>query len=189
MGIRLPQNQAVTSKYTSGKEYMFNSTYREYIGYYYELNGKLFAGKEFNANALELIKIDSSKTNKLLTNASTYVYGKISGTRIPNQKPVSHIFKKTDPNAQYVNRYFIQKIVDTNPILIKEINEENNKQMQSNPLYKIITIKWDTIYNNDTVIEEAEKQMPGIKNFLKDLNYSPYNEEDIYPTDPNLSIN
>jgi hypothetical protein len=188
MAIRVPQNQTVTSKYTSGKEYMFTQTYREYIGYYYELNSKLFAGKEFNTTAPELIRIDSNKVNKLLTNPSTYVYGKISGTRIPNQKPISYIFQKNDPNIQYIDRYFIQKIVNVNPVLIKEINEENYKQMQSNPLYKTIIIKWDTIYNNDAVIEKAEKQMPGIKSFLENLNYSPYNEEDIYPTDPNLSI-
>lgn len=188
MGLRIPQNQTVTSKYTAGKEYMFVQTYREYIGYYYELNGKLFAGKEFNLKAPELMKINSDKVNKLLTNPATFVYGKISSTKIPDKKPISYQFQKTDPNIQYINRYFIQNIINVNPILIKEINEENYKQMQSNPLYKTIVIKWDTIFNNDVVIEQAEKQMPGIKSFLEDLNYSPYNEEDIYPTDPNLSI-
>ena len=86
MGLRVPQNQIVTSKYTSGKEYIFNSTYREYIGYYYELNGKLFAGKEFSTTSPELIRINSNKVNNLLTHPSTYVYGKISGVKIPNIK-------------------------------------------------------------------------------------------------------
>jgi hypothetical protein len=44
MGIRIPKNQTVESKYTSGKEYMFVSTQNEYKGYYYEMNGKIQPG-------------------------------------------------------------------------------------------------------------------------------------------------
>ena len=40
MGLRVPQNQIVESKYTSGNEYMFAKTYKEYKGYYYEMSGK-----------------------------------------------------------------------------------------------------------------------------------------------------
>ena len=43
MGVRVPQNQIIESKYTSGNEYMFAKTYKEYKGYYYEMSGKQFA--------------------------------------------------------------------------------------------------------------------------------------------------
>ena len=87
MGLRIPQNQIVANKYTIGKEYMYKDTYREYQGYYYELNNKLFTGKEFNSNAPELILIPKNNNvpsgfNSLLTKASTYVYGRISKTKI-----------------------------------------------------------------------------------------------------------
>jgi len=166
MGLRIPQNQAVTSKYTSGKEYMFNSTYKEYIGYYYELNQKLFAGKEFNLNAPEIIKIDSSKVNKLLTNPSTYVYGKVSGVKMNNDNIPSlptnsdNIYDKG--GAEFV-KFFYQKINQT-PILIKEISEDTYKSIQNNPLYKTTYIG---DYNNAKHnIDDADKKIPGLKTFL-----------------------
>ena len=151
------------------------------------LNNKFFAGKEFNVNSPELIKVTSDKVNGLLMNPLTFLYGKLSNIILNKTNPSSYIFQKTDPNKRYIKRYFIQKI-NVNPILIREINENEYQQFQTNPLYKSITIEWDTIFSNELVIDQAEKQMPGIKSFLQDLNYSPYNEEDIYPTDPNLSI-
>ena len=179
MALRVPQNVIITSKYTAGKEYMFVKTYREYQGYYYEMNNKLFAGQEFNVNAPELMLINSTQTNQLLTNPNTYIYGKVSGTKISTFKPQSHMFQKDNPNIKYVDRYFIQK-VNVSPTLIKEVNEETYKQSQPDPLYKSVTIHWNTIEDNTMAVDKAEVQMPGIKSFLQDLNYSPYNEEDIY---------
>lgn len=185
MAIRIPQNQ-IQYKYTSGKEYMELSTYREYQGYYYELKGKIYAGKEFNSNASELIPIPkdntntSSKFNSLLTNSATYVYGRISGAKIHSSTPSSHMFKKQSPNDRYVNRYFCQKI-NTNPPLIKEINEDSYKNIQNNPIYKSIMIQWDTIFGNEIAIDKAEKEIPGIKDFLQDLNFDPLSDIDEYP--------
>lgn len=166
MGLRIPQNQAVTSKYTSGKEYMFNSTYREYIGYYYELNQKLFAGKEFSTSAPEIIKIDSSKVNKLLTNPSTYTYGKISGIKM-NDNNISTLPSSTDniydKGGEEFIRFFCQKENQT-PILIKEISEDTYKSLQNNPLYKTTYIgNYNDSKHN---IDDANKEMPGLKTFL-----------------------
>ena len=36
MALRILKNLIVTSKYTSGGEYMFKSTQKEYKGYYYD---------------------------------------------------------------------------------------------------------------------------------------------------------
>jgi hypothetical protein len=186
MGLRLPQNQAVTSKYTSGKEYMFNSTYREYIGYYYELNGKTFAGKEFNINALELIRFNSGKVNDLLTHPSTYIYGKISGTKITQTKitslpqptpPSTNDLYETTSENQGINsrvssltllndpstslQFYCSKI---NSNIIKLIDENTYVKLQSDPLYKTTYIG---TYNNKTQTpNDAEKQLPGIKAFL-----------------------
>ena len=56
MGVRIPQNQIVY-KHTAGGEYMFESTYKEYQGPYYEMSGKIFAGKEVTTSAPVLVPI------------------------------------------------------------------------------------------------------------------------------------
>ena len=76
VNVRIPQNQII-SKYTAGNEYMLTKTQNEYKGYYYELNNKTFAGKTFDPNNPEIVKIKSDKFNKLLSKASTYAYGAI----------------------------------------------------------------------------------------------------------------
>ena len=58
--MRVPANIITENKYTIGKEYIDKKTHKLYQGYYYELNNKFFAGKEFNNNAPEIIKIKSS---------------------------------------------------------------------------------------------------------------------------------
>jgi hypothetical protein len=180
MALRIPTNQIVTSKYTVGKEYLVLSTYKEYQGYYYELNNKTFAGKEFNLNALELIKMDSDRVNSLLINPATSTYGKISKLKINNSNPTSYYFIPSEKDAQrgYTFRYFLSK-VNSNPILIKEISEDDYNIFITNPLY--ITVKIinyiiqdgasrDNNNNNYTFtskdIDVAEQTMPGIKYFL-----------------------
>jgi hypothetical protein len=160
MGLRVPQSQIVTSKYTSGKEYIFNSTYREYIGYYYELNGKLFAGKEFNTTSPELIRMNSNKVNNLLTHPSTYTYGKISGVKINNTKIISIPF-----NGEQKTRYFVKKL-NVNPILIKEVDKNNFIQVESDPLYQILEVnfKYDL---SDEELNVLNEKMPGIKSYLQ----------------------
>jgi hypothetical protein len=182
MAIRIPQNQ-IQYKYTIGKEYMVESTYKEYQGYYYEINGKLFIGKEFDSNAPELIPIPKNNTNvsnlfnSLLTKASTYAYGKISGIKIDNTKPISSYFVPSEKDAQKGEtiRYYIQQ---KNNNLIKEVNEDNYKSLLNNPIFTTTKIKCfivadllnpvgDNNYIFDTKeLDEAEKIIPGIKTFL-----------------------
>jgi len=168
MPIRIPQNK-IQYNYTSGKEYMDETTYQEYQGYYYQLNGKIFAGKEFNSNAPVLIPIPKDKSNlpfnfnKLLTQAATYTYGRISGNKIQNIKVVS-LPLINDPNIDttdvenITNTYYTKKV---NSTTIKQIDEETFQNIKINPLYTTVSIKPD--YSN---IDDAEKQMPGIKAFL-----------------------
>jgi len=170
MAIRIPQNQIVTSKYTIGKEYMYKDTYREYQGYYYELNNKLFTGKEFNSNAPELILIPKNNNvpsgfNSLLTKASTYVYGKISGTKIPSLN-ISSIPYKNDGGPEVLDEntppQFYCKKINNQPILIKQISEDDFNILQSNPIYQTLRID----FKSQNYLEQAEKQMPGITTFL-----------------------
>ena len=167
MAIRIPQNIIIESKYTIGNEFILLSSYQIYQGYYYEINGKYFVGKEFTPDAPELQKIISPKSNNLLKIASSFIFGKISGINI-NQKntPTSVIYQPTqeDYDKGYSIRYFYKKI-NTTPIIIKETNQENYNLLINDPLYQVTLIKWDGVrFNND--LTQAEQQMPGLKAFL-----------------------
>ena len=168
MALRVPQNKIVQSKYTAGKEFMFNKTYREYIGYYYELNENLFAGKEFSPTAPELIKIDSSKVNSLLTSPSTYVYGKVSGIKL-NNSIISSLTYQYKSNI----RYFSYQI---NRNLIKEIDEDTFNNLKPNPLYTTILLNYIGGFN-DNELKEAEKIIPGITTYVNTSYTNPPIEE------------
>jgi len=164
MGLRIPQNQIIKSQYTAGGEYMFANTQNEYQGYYYELNGKKFAGKEFNINNPEIIRINPNNYNKLLGNASTYVYGtlsriKISGTDRIFSLPVNNSNATLNTKVDF----YCCKI-NQNPLIIKAINEETYISLQKNTLYKTTYVgTYNNIYQS---LEDAEKQIPGMISFL-----------------------
>jgi hypothetical protein len=162
--MRVPSNIIKENKYTAGKEYMYVISYKEYQGYYYEINGKFFAGKTFKSNSPELIKIETSKINTLLTQASTYVFGKLSNIKINNTSFPS-IISKGDIYAK--TRYFTKKI-NTTPILIREINKDTFNELQNNPIYQTISLNYPEggYFADQKTLDEAEKQMPGIKTFI-----------------------
>jgi hypothetical protein len=168
MAIRIPQNIIIESKYTIGNEFILLLSYQVYQGYYYEINGKYFVGKEFTPDAPELQKIISPKSNSLLKIASSFIFGKISGIDI-NQKdtPTSVIYQPTeeDYSQGYSIRYFYKKI-NLTPIIIKETNQENYNLLINDPLYQVTSIKWDALRINNNNIDQAEQQMPGLKAFL-----------------------
>jgi len=161
--MRVPSN-IIEIKYTSGNDFVFSLNYKYYQGYYYELNGKIFAGKEFNANSPELIKPNSNNVNTLLTDSKTYIYGFLSKIKLNNTSPSSIISKG---NINRGMRYFSKKN-NTNPILIKEITEETFKQYQNDPFYQVISIEFPEggYFGNQKSLDDAEKIMPGIKTFI-----------------------
>ena len=161
--MRVPSN-IIEIKYTPGNDFVFSLNYKYYQGYYYELNGKTFAGKEFNADAPELVRSNNNNVNTLLTNSKTYIYGFLSKVKLNNVSPSSIISKG---NISGGMRYFSKKN-NTNPILIREITEETFKQYQNDPFYQVISIEFPEggYFGNQKSLDEAEKKMPGIKTFI-----------------------
>lgn len=164
MALRIPKNLIVTSKYTSGGEYMFKSTQKEYKGYYYELNGNFFAGKEYKSNANELLKININNINPFLSRASTSTYGFLSNIKLNNISSIviNTLSTNNDPNIDQSGEdtYYTRKINET-PYAIKQIDQETYTNTLKNPLQKSVILKAD--YSN---IDQAEQQMPGLKAFL-----------------------
>lgn len=167
MSLRIPQNQIVY-KYTSGKEYMLSSTYKEYQGYYYGFNGKLYAGKEFSNASPELMKIKSDNVNILLTNPNTYVYGKISNIKITKPKITTTNSISEAQTKDIIQNYFIRNTTVL-PITIKQVNKETYNNLKNNNIYQSTIINaypsTDFIYFEQD-LDKAEKELPGIKAFL-----------------------
>jgi len=162
MGITVPKNIILTGKYTLEGEYVLLSSQAPYQGYYYELNGKTFAGKEFNSEAPEIVKITSGK---IPNNPEIAAYNKISKLKINTTKIESIPFAPTvdDLSEPFIVRYFAKP--SNNTFIIKEITKDTFNEIQSNPLYQ--TLKVDFNYNlPDEELNRLDKIMPGIKLYL-----------------------
>jgi hypothetical protein len=162
--MRVPSN-TIEVKYTEGREFVYLFNYKFYQGYYYIFNDRFFAGKEFNINAPELVRADSADINTALTRPTTYLYGALSRIS-PNDKKPSSIIYKYDSNV----RYFLANVTNK-PLVIKEINKKTYDQFLNNPYYVSVALSYDGGFNN-IELDEAEKQIPGIKTFI-DTSYRP----------------
>jgi hypothetical protein len=163
MAIRIPLNQIVTSKYTIGKEFMYESTYKEYQGFYYEFNNKFFTGREFNINSPELIKINSDNVNILKQNPKTKRYSAVSNQKIYKEnKIVSQPTGGNTPEANLDEINFYCKKINTN--VIKRIDGETYTLLQNNSLYQTTFVGK---YNGqDQSLALAEIQIPGILDWV-----------------------
>jgi hypothetical protein len=153
--MRIPAN-IIKIKYTSGDKFVFSFNYKFYQGYYYELNDKFFAGKEFDIYAPELIKANSNNVNTALTNPQTYIYGVLSKIKPSNKKPLSFIYRyKSD------TRYFIYNITSK---IIKEVDKKTYDEFKINPYYISVALNFSNGFD-DIELNKAEKKIPGIKTF------------------------
>lgn len=166
--MKVPSNIITTNLYTIGNEFINKNTYGDYQGYYYELNNKYFAGKEFNPNSIELLKKNSSEVNPLLINPATSIYGKLTKINLQQNKPKSVPFSPTNEDFEknFLLRYFARKL-NVIPTLIKEINELDFYKLSNDPLYQTIKIEY-SFDITDQQIADFNKQMPGLGTYIKD---------------------
>lgn len=156
--MRVPANIIETGKYTSGGEFVTQKTQKPYQGYYYIINDRYFAGKEYKSDAEEIIQVKESNT--LLYRLATAAFSLASG--ITSQSLRTPKISSIQPNIEGSSvsvRYFSQQ-TNVKPILIKEISKETYDSLQGNALYRT------TFIGPEQSIDQAEKQMPGLKTFL-----------------------
>jgi hypothetical protein len=176
MALKIPQNQTIT-KYTSGGEYVIANTGVRYQGYYCEVGGKVYTGKEYDiSGSLLLIKPTSENYNQLLSRPDTFIYSAISNVKINTKIPPKPIVYdplqaiiSSEPSA-FITRYFVKKI---NGNIIKEVNKDTFNKINTDPLYQTVTV--DFVFAPSAAeipqnLNEAEKTMPGITLFLYDSN-------------------
>lgn len=156
--MRIPKNIIETGKYTTGGELVYKETQASYKGYYYILSNRYFVGKEYTSVAPELIKVE--KTNSLLYRPSTAIFSVISGITSKSLKsPKVQSIRPNVENNPTPIRYFSQQ-VNVKPTIIKEISKETYDSLQGNSLYNT------TFVGPNQDIDQANKQMPGLKDFL-----------------------
>jgi hypothetical protein len=160
--MRIPSN-LIKYDYTIGDEFIYVSNQKNYQGYYYILGNKYFVGKEFKINSPELYKKTSPEYNTLLENPLLKTYSLISGKTSQNLAPskyTSVIKLDLDTDQEEVETYYAKKI-NINPPFIRQIDKTTYLNLQKDPFYQLVSLKSD--YSD---LEQAEKQMPGLKAFL-----------------------
>jgi hypothetical protein len=161
--MKVPNNIIIKNQYTIGDEFVDPTTNKPYQGYYYELNGSFFQGKEFNPSSPKLIK--KTNENTLLNNPKTSTFSKVSGITSQQLQPPSIISAPIRISSNYESNFFVKQL-NTDPPLIKRINEETYRSLRASspPLYQVIFI--GTFENQTLTLEEANRQMPGLKDYL-----------------------
>jgi hypothetical protein len=158
--MKVPNN-LISYDYTIGGEFVYASSQKEYQGYYYRIGDQFFIGKEFQNNSLEIIKKTSPKYNSLLENPSLKVYSSIS--KITSQDLTSVKFTSSPVSKtqkEEVDTYYVKKL-NVIPSLIKQVDKTAYSNLQKDPFYQVVSLKADR-----SNLEQAEKQMPGLKAFL-----------------------
>jgi hypothetical protein len=164
--MRIPKNIISESLYAQENEFVDAKTNASYQGYYYEINGKFYAGKSFDANASEIVKV--KEANSLFNNLSTALFSAVSG--ITSQALMSSIIKGNPVggnNLEYANKTvtFYSKQLNVNPILIKSIDENTYVSLQKDAVYQITYI--GDYKGNVITADQAYSQMSGLKTFLE----------------------
>jgi hypothetical protein len=179
MAVRVPSNQIVTSKYTIGKEFIVESTYKNYQGYYYEFNDSYYAGEKFSTTAPKLIKVTSDKINPLRKNPNTSVYGNIAKvliSQIGKVKSIPFSFKEG-------TRYFVKKENDS---IIKEVDKQTFEQFTLDPIYTTLSVDFTYSISKEK-LTELDKKMPGIKDYIQnDIDNIATSSDEINPFTPLL---
>ena len=177
--IKLPSNQILKAKYTPGpQEYVYLKTYEPYIGYYYEINGRTFAGKTYSSEAPEIITFDKKTNNVLLRDPDTEMYAKLSGMTINSFELKGIPFNPSNEQIEqgFMTRYFAKKTSSSSLLDIKEIDQDTFKTISKDPLYQTLRIQYN-FSPTDEELNEFDRQMPGLKQYVQDDNLNTSSDE------------
>jgi hypothetical protein len=154
--IQVPKNKIVENQYTNGTGIGKNISLRfvkskiPYIGFYSIINGnKYFSGKTYTEDSRPLEKYN-------LLGAAALAASALAKGSLPTK--AGSIFSTKGNEI----RYFYKDLTNPN-ILIKEIDLKayNELAAKSASDYQVI------LYNpNITTLDEANQQMPGLREFL-----------------------
>lgn len=169
--MRYPKNKILENQYTSGGQFVEKISSKDYKGYYHIVGGQFFIGKTFKPNSEELIKTTSSKNTlvrEVSSQALDYIFLKQNNTQILSKNtPTSSFFDPSEKEIKngITKRYFIKKM-NIFPQEIKEVSKDSFNSSRINPFYQSVEINWNIGLDNTKNIEEGNKKLPGLKEFL-----------------------
>jgi hypothetical protein len=196
MPARNPRNQVKTNLYTQGGEFIYKSTGLDYVGYYYTINNKAYAGtdpvtsriitvKETSLSIpvikqVEPIELDINP-NSLSAGADTnilHTVGNVAGFFTE-----AYNFAKSNlETAQYIkDKVFPSKtITNAQPRVglhyFIQNSTDQNKIIKETDLTSYNQLQKDPVYKTVSIdflspdaekqIEDGEKIIPGLKTFI-----------------------
>lgn len=160
--MKVPANIISENLYTIGKEFVLADSYKEYQGYYYEINDKFFAGEVFDPFAPRLLKLDSSDIDPLRLDPKTSVYAGLRRTRIPTDKIPSI------PLDIATGTKYLAKQIGSNPVRIIFTTEKAWRESKKYPGYIITSVYFEPEFGFE-ITNENRKAIPEIDIFLEDF--------------------
>jgi hypothetical protein len=155
---------------------MLKKTYGNYIGFYYSISGKYFAGARYIiSNTIELIKYDNRKQNSsynIYQLDSTYAKLK---PEIINKIKIDdfEIIRITPENSPTpYKRYFIKRKNEINaPVM--EVDKGTYSNAQLSEFYYTGEIIWDGFKLMFNLIQQLEQKIPGVSFYLENTKIPP----------------
>lgn len=147
---QIPKNRIIENQHSNGFNVplRFSVSKIPYVGYYHVINGnKYFTGRTHESNSKELEKYDIIKTS---TSAVA-----TAGSIVVSSKSIF--------GSQNRIRYFYKDNTSSN-ILIKEIDKDTFGKLSGIESSTYNVISFDSQKQN---LDEINKQMPGLKEFLE----------------------
>jgi hypothetical protein len=190
--VYTPKQKVASGQFTKGKEYMTAETYIEYTGpYHIYPNGAIYSGGGFTDESIHLIPYAKALEPSELINApdkdlseNNSIYFTLTSTRFNNHRKPQYYYPEViqaDYDTAFITRFFVQKInnkADITEIDADEFDAVNsaNKVGIDAGLYKKLKLNWsisgrleDVQKVNRKVLQSKEKDLPGIKEYLTDL--------------------
>jgi hypothetical protein len=157
--MKVPANIISENLYTAGKEFVYANSYKEYQGYYYEINDRFFAGREFDPKAPLLLKLDSDDIDPLRLNPQTSTYAGLKRERIPNNRIPSIPLEPT------AGVKYLAKQNSSNPIRIIFTTKTAWENSEKYPGYIFTSVNYEPEFGFE-ITEENKNTIPEIEVFL-----------------------
>ena len=190
--VYTPKQKIEGGLFTSGKELMTADSFKEYVGPYHKYpNGAIYSGGGYTDESVHLIQYTRALEKSELINSTEKVlsennsiYFNLTETRFNNYREPYYYYPdviQADYDKAFITRYFIQKINDKKNITeVDSVDFDSYNNMNKvgidSGIYSRMKLDWSISGNledvrkvNRKVLISKEREMPGIMDYLSDL--------------------
>jgi hypothetical protein len=177
----LPKTKYKAGLFTSDSTLLVESTREVYIGPYFEtFKGEVYAGTSpLGKNIQKLVKVDTSPElvdSYLTPGEYDVVKQDVEAYNLRVTEPVQMYYpvpSEENYSKGELLRYFLRdktigRILEVRKDVYESISKKEIKYYY--PKYELLALSWSlrNVGSNRTVIQLAEKRLPGISSYLKD---------------------